>query len=323
MIKLLKTKKGIAFLTSLLLISALSTALPVIGYAAENEKTFDIVEVTDFHGTLKDALGNPVAGVLADRIGSVKKSNPDRTLILGGGDLYQGSALSNIVKGVSVQKVMSKIGMEVTALGNHEFDWGLDTITDTTMKDASYSIVCSNLYNKQTGKRVFEPYKIITKDGVKIAVIGGITLETPITSAPKYVKDYEFTDIADEINSVAAQIKENNLADVTLALVHEGANGDNATGPIFDIANKLKNVDAVFAGHSHTKTAAIAKTTNIPIYIASAYGKGYIDAKFNITDDKKVVFDTPSLDNNFIALDNENGYKASNPKTDSDVDKIV
>ena len=134
--KILKSKKSIAFLTSLFLTITLTTAFPVIGYAADNEKTFDIIEVTDFHGTLKDSSGNPVAGVLADRIGNVKKSNSDRTLILGGGDLYQGSAVSNIMKGVPVQKVMSQIGMEITTLGNHEFDWGLDTTINTTMKEA-------------------------------------------------------------------------------------------------------------------------------------------------------------------------------------------
>lgn len=321
--KLLKAKKGIAFLTSLFLILTLTTAFPIVGYAANDEKTFDIIEVTDFHGTLKDSSGNPVAGVLADRIENVKKANPDRTLILGGGDLYQGSALSNIMKGVPVQEVMSKIGMEVTALGNHEFDWGLDTTINTTMKDAKYSIVCSNLYDKQTGKRVFDPYKIITKDGVKIAIIGGITRETETSVSPKYVKDYEFKDIASEINLVAAQIKQDKLADVTIALVHEGDKGDNATGPVFDLANKLQNVDAVFGGHSHTKTSAIAATTKIPVYIGASNGKGYIDAKFKITSDKKVAFDTPSLQPNYIALDNENGYKTANPQTDSDVDKIV
>ncbi len=321
--KLLKAKKGIAFLTSLFLILTLTTAFPIVGYAANDEKTFDIIEVTDFHGTLKDSSGNPVAGVLADRIENVKKANPDRTLILGGGDLYQGSALSNIMKGVPVQEVMSKIGMEVTALGNHEFDWGLDTTINTTMKDAKYSIVCSNLYDKQTGKRVFDPYKIITKDGVKIAIIGGITRETETSVSPKYVRDYEFKDIASEINLVAAQIKQDKLADVTIALVHEGDKGDNATGPVFDLANKLQNVDAVFGGHSHTKTSAIATTTKIPVYIGASNGKGYIDAKFKITSDKKVAFDTPSLQSNYIALDNENGYKTANPQTDSDVDKIV
>jgi len=321
--KILKSKKSIAFLTSLFLTITLTTAFPVIGYAADNEKTFDIIEVTDFHGTLKDSSGNPVAGVLADRIGNLKKSNSERTLILGGGDLYQGSAVSNIMKGVPVQKVMSQIGMEITALGNHEFDWGLDTTINTSMKDAAYSIVCSNLYSKETGKRVFDPYKIITKDGVKIAIIGGITRETETSVTPKYVKDFEFKDLANEINSVAAEIKQNKLADVTIALVHEGDKGDNATGPLFDLANNLQNIDAVFGGHSHTKTATIAKTTNIPVYIAASNGKGYIDAKFKITSDKKIIFDAPNLTDSYRALDNENGYKASNPQTDSAINKIV
>lgn len=321
--RLLKIKKGIAFLTSLFLTITLITAYPVVGYAAENDKIFDIVEVTDFHGTLKDSSGNPVAGVLADRVENIKKSNSDRTLILGGGDLYQGSAISNIMKGVPVQEVMSKMGMEVTTLGNHEFDWGLDTTINTTMKNSGYSIVCSNLYNKETGKRVFEPYQIVTKDGVKIAIIGGITKETETSVSPKFIKDYEFKDLASEINTAAAQIKQGKLADVIIALVHEGDKGDNATGPLFDLANKLQNVDAVFGGHSHTKTSAMATTTNIPVYIAASNGKGYIDAKFKITSDKKVVFDTPKLEANYIALDNDKGYKASKPQTDSAVDKIV
>lgn len=318
-----KTKQTTALFTSLFLTMASFVAFPSIGYAADNEKTFDIVEITDFHGTLKDTSGNPVAGVLADRLGKVKKSNQDRTLILGGGDLYQGSAVSNILKGVPVQEVMSKMGMEVTALGNHEFDWGLDTVTNVTMKGASYSIVCSNLYNKQTGKIVFQPYKIIEKDGIKIAVIGAITLETATSVLPNNIKDFEIRNIENEVNSIAAQIKQDKLADVTIAVIHEGDKGDNATGPIFDIANKLQNVDAVFGGHSHTKTAAIAKTTNIPVYIAASNGKGYIDAKFKLTDDKKVVFDTPKVETSYIALDNDKGYKTSNPVTDVEVDKIV
>ncbi|WP_160686450.1 5'-nucleotidase C-terminal domain-containing protein [Clostridium sp. C2-6-12] len=321
--KLLKSKQITALFTSLFLTITLFAAFPVIGYAADNEKIFDIIEITDFHGTLKDSSGNPVAGVLADRLGNVKKSNGDRTLILGGGDLYQGSAISNIMKGVPVQEVMSEIGMEITTLGNHEFDWGLDTTINTTMKGASYSIVCSNLYNKQTGKRVFEPYKIVSKDGIKIAIIGGITQETETSVSPKFIKDYEFRNLGNEINSIASQIKQEKSADVIIALVHEGDKGDNATGPVFDLADKLQNVDAVFGGHSHTKTAAVSKTTNIPVYIGASNGKGYIDAKFRITADKKVVFDAPNLETSYVALDNDKGYKAAKSATDRHVDKIV
>lgn len=316
-------KKIISFFTSFTLILALVINFPVIVHADVNDKTFNIIEITDFHGALNDASGNPVAGVLADRIDTVKRNNPSRTLILGGGDLYQGSATSNIMKGAPVQEVMSEIGMEVTALGNHEFDWGLNTIIDTTMKGAKYSIVCSNLYDKKDGKRVFDPYKIIEKDGVRIAIIGGISTETPTIVLPEYVKDYEFRNLTDEINSVAKEIKDSKLADVTIALVHEGDNSDNVTGPIFDMANNLKNVDAVFGGHTHTKVCGSASMTKIPVYIANSYGKGYINAKFTIIDNKKIKFETPTYDNNYVALDNENGYKAKDPITYYKVDKIV
>ncbi|SFD40150.1 bifunctional metallophosphatase/5'-nucleotidase [Clostridium uliginosum] len=321
--KSLSFKKIVAFLTTFCLTITLLTGFPVLAYAEEIGKSFDIVEVTDFHGALTDASGNPVAGVLADRINSIKESNKDRTLILGGGDLYQGSATSNIMKGVPVQEVFTEIGMDVTTLGNHEFDWGLDTIKDTTMNGSGYSIVCSNLYNKNTGKRVFDSYKIVTKDGIRIAIIGGITTETPSIVLPEYVKDYEFRDLASEINSVASEIKQNNLADVTLALVHEGDNKDNATGPIFDMTNKLQNVDAVFGGHTHTKVCGTASSTKIPVYIGNSYGKGYINAKFTITDNKKIKFEIPSIDKSYTAIDNENGYKNSNPRTDKDIDKVV
>ncbi|GAA0076464.1 hypothetical protein UT300005_08420 [Clostridium sp. CTA-5] len=320
---LLKSKKVISFLTTLSLSITLLTGFPLITYAQDNVKNFDIVEITDFHGALTDSSGNPAAAVLAERLNNIKKSNPDRTLILGGGDLYQGSATSNIMKGVPVQEVMTKIGMEVTTLGNHEFDWGLDTIINTTMKGAGYSIVCSNLYDKTTGKRVFEPYKIITKDKIKIAVIGGITTETPSIVLPDFVKNYEFKDLTTEINSVAQEIKEKKLADVTLVLVHEGDNRDNATGPVFDMANNLKNVDAVFGGHTHSKVSAVATKTNIPVYIANSYGKGYVNAKLTVTNDKKVKFETPSYEKSYVALDNENGYKSKNPNIDNDIDKMV
>nr|WP_263488739.1 MULTISPECIES: 5'-nucleotidase C-terminal domain-containing protein [unclassified Clostridium] len=310
-------------MTTLSLVFTLIAGFPVAAYAQESDKVFNLVEITDFHGALTDSSGNPVAAVLADRLNEIKQSNPERTLIMSGGDLYQGSATSNIMKGVPVQEVMTKIGLEVTALGNHEFDWGLNTIIDTTMKGAGYSIVCSNLYNKNTGKRVFDPYKVMTKDGIKIAIIGGITTETPSIVLPDNIKDYEFRDLTNEINSVAKEIKQNNLADVVLVLVHEGDNRDNATGPIFDMANQLNNVDAIFGGHTHSKVCGSAANTKIPVYIGNSYGKGYINTKVTITKDKKIEFEKPTYENSYVALDNEIGYKSTNPKVSLEIEQMV
>lgn len=107
-------------------------ALPgITGLAAPGDKVFDIIEITDFHGTLEDTDGHPVAAVLAKNINEIKQANPDRTLILSGGDNYQGSAVSNLLKGVPVMYVFNSMGVAASALGNHEFDWGLDTVIKT------------------------------------------------------------------------------------------------------------------------------------------------------------------------------------------------
>ena len=214
---------------------------------ADGTKTFDLVEITDFHGQLLDSTNTkPVGAALAYVVKGVKALNPDRTLIIGGGDLYQGTPVSNVLRGVPVQQVLSNIGMEVTALGNHEFDWGLDVINNQTMVGAGYSIVCANMYNKGTDVRPYAPYKIISKDGVKIAVIGAILKDAPNIIMPALVAPFDFKDPATEINTVAKEIRDGNLADIVLADVHDGGASLNT------MVNNLHGVDAVFGGHSHT-----------------------------------------------------------------------
>ncbi|MDB2150450.1 bifunctional metallophosphatase/5'-nucleotidase [Clostridium butyricum] len=220
-------------------------------------KVLDIVEITDFHGQLKDSKDNlQIGAALAEKVKEVKASN-ENTLVIGGGDLYQGTPVSNVLKGVPVQKVLSEMGMEVTTLGNHEFDWGLDTIDNTTMDGANYSIVCSNLYKKNSNERKYDPYKIINKNGIRIAVIGGILNDVSSIVLPANIKDYEVKDLASEINKCASEIKEKDLADVTIAVVHEGKD------PLNNVVKNLNgNVDAVFGGHSHSIYDDIGSTFN-------------------------------------------------------------
>ena len=70
--------------------------------------------------------------------------------------------------------------------------------------------------------RKFEPYKIIEKDGVKIAFIGAITAEAKDIIMPAYTDDYIFTDAATEVNACAAEIKAAKTADVIIAIIHAG-----------------------------------------------------------------------------------------------------
>jgi len=259
----------------------------VTDHAPPVNKTFDIVDITDFHGQLLDSTNTkPVGAALAKVVKDVKTTNPDRTLIMGGGDLYQGTPVSNVLRGVPVQQVMSNLGMEVTALGNHEFDWGLDVVNNQTMIGANYSIVCANMYNKGTNVRPYAPYKIITKDGVRIAVIGAILKDAPTIIMPAFVAPYDFKDPATEINLVAKEIKEGNLADIVLADVHDGGASLNT------IVNNLHGVDAVFGGHTHTTGDDVIKdadSKDVPTLNAASTGKGFIDLKITVDPTKKIV----------------------------------
>lgn len=249
--------------------------------------TLDIVEITDFHGQLLDTTNKiHVGAALANAVEGVTNNNPENTLIIGGGDLYQGTPVSNVLQGVPVQKVLSKMGMEVTTLGNHEFDWGLGVINNTTMKDANYEIVCSNLYNKGTDTRPYQPYKIITKNGIKIAVIGAILKDVSTIVLPANIADYEVKDPATEINKCVEEIKQKNSADVVLAVIHDGETS------LKNIVKNLGGVDAVFGGHSHTTYDNVIEDSNgkgIPTLNASSSGKGYIDLKISLDENKKIV----------------------------------
>lgn len=255
--------------------------------AAVDVKNLDIVEITDFHGQLLDTTNKiHVGAALANAVEEVSSENPDNTLIIGGGDLYQGTPVSNVLQGVPVQKVLSKMGMEVTALGNHEFDWGLNIINDITMKDAKYQIVCSNLYNKGTDTRPYEPYKIIDKDGTKIAVIGAILNDVGSIVLPANIANYQVKDAATEINSCAKEIRDKKLADVVLAVVHDGGSSLN------NIVSNLEGVDAVFGGHTHTIGDDIIKDRtgkDVPTLNACNAGKGYIDLKISVDENNKIV----------------------------------
>ncbi|WP_455791605.1 5'-nucleotidase C-terminal domain-containing protein [Clostridium butyricum] len=278
-------------------------------------KVLDIVEITDFHGQLKDSKDNlQIGAALAEKVKEVKASN-ENTLVIGGGDLYQGTPVSNVLKGVPVQKVLSEMGMEVTTLGNHEFDWGLDTIDNTTMDGANYSIVCSNLYKKNSNERKYDPYKIINKNGIRIAVIGGILNDVSSIVLPANIKDYEVKDLASEINKCASEIKEKDLADVTIAVVHEGKD------PLNNVVKNLNgNVDAVFGGHSHSIYDDVVSDSTgkqIPVLNACNAGKGYIDLKIKLDENNKITgFSSKGTNWNAVSVN-------SDTKLDPEAEEIV
>ncbi|CCJ32663.1 5'-nucleotidase C-terminal domain-containing protein [Caloramator australicus] len=221
-------------------------------------KTIEIVSFNDFHGALKTEGKNPGAAKLATAIKDIKKNNPN-TIVVAAGDIYQGSAMSNLLKGKPVSDMLKNLGIVASAVGNHEFDWGLDLIPKWA-EEGGFDFLAANIIDKTTGKPVTwaKPYKYVTVNGVKIAFLGLATPETAYKTKPENVKDLIFADPVKTAEEWGYLIKNGYVpegkADILIALTHLGTAQDATTkvisGEGADLA-QVKYLDGIITAHTH------------------------------------------------------------------------
>ena len=254
------------------------------------EKTITVFSFNDFHGTLDKRVSSSNPG--ADRfVGFVKNEmakNPGNTLVLAAGDLYQGSALSNLNEGKPVTDMLKSLGIKYSAIGNHEFDWGADLIK-TWAAEGGVTFLCANVVNSVTGNTpdFCQPYATETVNGVKIGIIGLITQETSTLVKAANVAGLEFKDPAPIATALAAKLRTDEKCDIVIALTHLGAtqsplNTGAVVGEAANLANDVApgTLDAIVTGHTH---ASVAGTVNgTPIVQGYYNGRGLGKLQFTL-----------------------------------------
>ncbi|MEP7028602.1 MAG: 5'-nucleotidase C-terminal domain-containing protein, partial [Candidatus Eisenbacteria bacterium] len=249
-----------------------------------------LLEVTDFHGALLGGAsdrssGRPIGGAatLAAYITRERAKNPTRTLLLDGGDWMQGTPISNLNFGRPVIQFMNRNGVDAAAIGNHEFDWSVDTLR-ARMGEARFQPLGANWVNRSDGKRAdgVAPWTILDRDGMRIGVIGLLTDETASVTLPKNVAAYRFPaggPIARAlIDSCRAQ-----GADLVVVVGHLPGSTDSTgtvKGELADVARAVSGPDgaiAVLGGHSHNRLSGVVD--GVPVIISGALGQtlGRID----------------------------------------------
>ncbi len=160
----------------------------------------------------------------------------------------QGTPVSNLSYGRGTIAAMNALGIDAAAIGNHEFDWSIDTLR-ARMQDAHYKFVSANITDAAGTARPdwALPWTLVTKAGVKIAVIGLTTTTTPATTAPRNVRGLAFGNGAQAIRSYLPAARA--AADFVIVAAHEGG------GAIYDVARGLDSgsVDLILAGHTHQR----------------------------------------------------------------------
>ncbi len=299
-----------------------------------------VFQTSDVHGFLLDTSSGVEdtyqyrMAYIADKVNDARNGNHATTLLLDGGDIYQGNVVSNLQNGAPLMAAYDLMGYDAVSLGNHEFDWGVETIVDSDGTMGSYAVgdyegnsnipvLASNLYKDGEKPAIVQDYVIVNKIAVdaegnqkpvKIGVIGYIAnyasdiMHAMFTGAGYTVKtDYE------ALEALAVKLETQLGCDATVVLTHGGASAC-ATG-----LGSNSVVDLICGGHTHTnQTGSVGDLDFIqPANQATAYAyaelvfdEGQVsvhDAKtVSVTNDTSKLYDTAAnadeLDPEIVAL---------------------
>jgi len=284
--------------------SALTAALVLAGCASTVEApppakptaqpqgliSVKVLAINDFHGHLKTPQGgirikdpaNPGrlmtveaggAEHLATAVAQIRAKNPNHIFVAAGDLIGASPLLSALFRDEPTIEALSLMGLEASAVGNHEFDKGLAELLrlqrggchptegckgPTPFKGAAYQYLAASTVEVATGKTVLPAYHVKTFQGVPVAFIG-LTLEaTPSLVVPAAVAGLKFRNEAETVNALVPELRAKGI-EAIVVLIHEGGlpTGDynecpGISGPIVDTVKKLdKAVDLVISGHTH------------------------------------------------------------------------
>ncbi|WP_371537123.1 5'-nucleotidase C-terminal domain-containing protein [Streptomyces sp. NBC_01023] len=269
------------------------------------------VAETQPDGTVKSV---PAGGAeyLASSLRAARKGHPYSVTAAGGDMIGASPMLSGLFHDEPTIEALNDIKLDVTSVGNHEFDEGATELarmqnggchpTDgcfekgKKFKGANFPYLAANVTSEKTGKPILKPYTVWKKNGVRIGFIG-VTLEgTPNVVTANGVKGLKFHDEIETVNKYAKELDRQGVKSI-VALIHEGGMpasssynydcdspgaGDGISGPIVDIAKGISpKVDALVTGHTHQSYVCdIPDPAGNPRMVTSAasFGRLYTDS---------------------------------------------
>ncbi|MGW5655939.1 bifunctional metallophosphatase/5'-nucleotidase [Streptomyces humi] len=324
--------------------AALASALPAdahsgSGHGHQHPSRYQDVQLlsfNDLHGNLEPPSGSSgrvteteadgttktidAGGVeyLATHLREAREGHP-YSVTAAGGDMVGASPLiSGLFHDEPTVEALNKLGLDVTTVGNHEFDEGAKELarlqnggchptdgcyTDKRFKGADFPYLAANVLDEKTRKPILKPYWVWQKKDVRIGFIG-VTLEgTPGIVSADGVKGLTFKDEVETINKYAKVLQRQGVQSI-VALVHEGGfpssssynydcdspgAGDGISGPIVDIAkNVTPAVDALVTGHTHTAyVCTVDDPAGNPRMVTSAASFGRLYTDTTLTYDRR------------------------------------
>ena len=248
-----------------------------------------VLETTDFHGNIlpgarERRTRRPVGGsaVLASWVKRLRGENPEGTVLLDGGDWFQGTMISNLQYGRPVVEQMNLLGYTAAAIGNHDFDWSADTLA-RRVAEMRFAALGANCVERKTGRRprYARADTLVTRRGVRVGILGLCYRETPTVTLPRNVAHLRFEDDSATAAKLVPELRRQGHATVVLAVGHVPAETDSTqravSGDLYRLARGVPGVDAWLGGHSHNQVCDTLG--GVPMLIAGAHAEviGVVD----------------------------------------------
>ena len=249
-----------------------------------------ILAINDFHGNLRPPPGGiriadpddktktvvvPAGGAeqMASLLTQLREGHPNNIFVSAGDLIGASPLLSAMFHDEPTIESMSMMGLELSAVGNHEFDEGKDELLRIQnggchpidkcqgphpFSGAKFHYLAASTFDRATGKTIFPPYEIREFEGIPVAFIGLTLKGTPGIVSPVGIEGLEFRDEAVTVNALVPELAARGV-EAIVVLIHEGGfpTGDynecpGISGPIVDIVKELDAaVGVVISGHTH------------------------------------------------------------------------
>lgn len=222
-----------------------------IGLMVGAQKKIVILGTNDTHSRIEPIPENDrnyggMGGVVAREafIDGIRKQNQN-VLLFDAGDFVQGTPYFNLFHGRVEAQAMNLMKYDAGTLGNHEFDYGLDSLK-MIVKKLNFPILnCNYDFSETVLKDDIKPYVILKRFGLKIGVLGVGVDPEGLIQKNKY-EGMLFKPAISSVNFYAKILKDSKKCDLVVCLSHLGYNDD------IKLAEQSKNVDIIIGGHSHT-----------------------------------------------------------------------
>ncbi len=235
---------------------------PPVTQPAQPGTVIDIYTVNDLHGKIKDAAHHPGVDELTTYLTYARQTD-DHVIVLAIGDMWQGSAESNLTRGQLMTAWMNEVDFDAMAMGNHEFDWGEAYIEDNAAL-AEFPFLGINIYDRTTSQQVdyCESSLMIECGEVQVGIIGAIG-DTYSSIAPDHVQDVYFkvgSQLTELVKAESEKLRREG-ADFIIYIIHDGLGQtykdgitpvtDQQISGYYDCVLSEGYVDLVYEAHTH------------------------------------------------------------------------